>query len=478
MAKAEQVRQAIGAFLGDMLEKKTIERQKEIDGLIANGVADDDPKMVSAIQKLEAAELNYEYDNWLKTAANKMVHHVTLATHISKGVHSMSRGDSVLFKNTDNLPAHLAGSHSTPTRILDISGSASALPLYNFINTPVGNDKIIRDLIETRDNGLIQALSTDKAIALSYLKSFKSFLNQVISEPATSNLNKQLLFPINGDELTVENPDDPKAKAVFDNIDAYEYLNIVPLYASVFCHEVKQKVNAIRFSEDNKAAVSQRFSADANDIDQVPYQTIRDLGVLKLGGSKPANISKVVVMSGGETLLLPSLPPTIVRPKDFELSTLTNSLFKSVAFNRLIRHALNALASAYIHYGYQPNYENKRQKRNALYFLLITIFDLSVGLRTREAGWLENHNLSTSQKYWLDPNRGNLTGQEAYKAARAAANWQDDILDDIARYINSELHSMLIRNANEFNEDTFDEWRKEAAVIANKYKLNGSEVLA
>lgn len=465
MITEKMVRSSIEGFLSEMLEKRRIERNKEINGLLASGLSNDDPKVLIAIEKLEAVELAYEYDNWLKNAAERMVHHVTLATHISKGVHSMSRGDSVLFCNKDDMPAHLVGSHNTPSATLDISGSAGALPLYNFINTKVADDVTIKDLIESGDAAFLGALSPLKRISKPYLKAFRAFLNQVIDAPATSNLNKQMLFPINGEDFNT------------DDIDALEYVNIVPLYASVFCHEIKTKVNAIRFSEVNKGRASNRFSASADELEQEPYQTIRDLAVLKLGGSKPANISKVVVMAGGETLLLPSLPPIVSTVDKFELPIQTNSLFDTAAFNRLTAPAVNAFASAYVNYSYQANHINKNERINALHFLLITIFDLAVELRNRKAGWLINHKLDINEKYWLDPKYGLLEGQSSYHMTRTVTGWEKVVLDRIAAFINTKLHSKLIKNANEFNELTFEEWRKEAQVIANKYKTNGNEVL-
>ena len=466
MITEKMVRSSIEGFLSEILEKRRIERNKEINGLLAGGLSYDDPKVLAAIEKLEAVELAYEYDNWLKNAAERMVHHVTLATHISKGVHSMSRGDSVLFCNKDDMPAHLVGSHNTPSATLDISGSAGALPLYNFINTKVTDDVTVKDLIESGDDAFLGALSPLKRISKPYLKAFRAFLNQVIDAPATSNLNKQMLFPTNGEDFNT------------DDIAALEYVNIVPLYASVFCHEIKTKVNAIRFSEVNKEHASNRFSANADELEQVAYQTIRDLAVLKLGGSKPANISKVVVMAGGETLLLPSLPPIVTTTDKFELSTQTNSLFNSAAFNRLTESAVNAFASAYVNYSYQANYIHKNERINALHFLLITIFDLAVELRNRKAGWLIDHKLDINEKYWLDPNYGLLEGQSSYRMTRTVTGWEKVVLDRIAGFINTKLHSKLIKNTNEFNELTFEEWRKEAQVIANKYKTNGKEVLA
>lgn len=462
----QQVRDSIKAFLSEILEKRRAERNKEIAALLASGITDDDPKMVAAIERLEAIEVVYDYDNWLKTAAERMVHQVTLATHISKGIHSMSRGDSVLFDNTDNMPAHLVGSHSTPSAILDISGSAAALPLYSFINTKVTDDITIKDLIQAGDLALIDALSPLKRKAKSYLKAFQGFVNQTITEPATSNLNKQMLFPINSEDFNT------------DGVDDLEYINVVPLYASVFCYEVKQKVNAIRYSESNKKLAANRYSSNAAELEQAPYQTIRDLAVLKLGGSKPANISKVVVMSGGETLLLPSLPPVIHHANAFELSSLANSLFNSVAFNRQIANAVNSFASAYVNYSYQATTVHKQARQQALHFLLISIFDLALELRAKEAGWSQDYALNIHEKYWLDPNYGSQAGQHLYQKNRESSHWERDILDRIANFINNQLHTRLIKNTTEFNELTFDEWRKAATDVASKYKINGNEVLS
>lgn len=468
MASPTEVRNAISGFLGEMLEKKLTDRQKELKELTDNGVGATHPKMVAAVSAIEALERNYDYDYWLNNAATKMVNQVTLATHISKGVHSMSRGDSVLFKNSDNLPRHLSSSHDYQDRtdVLDVSGSAASLPLYNFINTVVTDGVTIKDLIVSSSPSLLEVLSDDPDTAQSYLDAFQGLFSKKIDQPITSDLNKQLLFPTNADCLNVS------------SISDLGYVNVVPLYASVFSQQIRTAVNDIRFSEQNRAAITNRFASDANPDEQVPYQTVSDLAVLKLGGTKPANISKVVVMSSGEVLLLPSLPPHTVKASQFEISKRINSLFENVSFGRKTKSAFYELGFAFAQYHNQANYENKQARKNALQVLLTLIFNIANELRDRDAGWLAGYNLTTAQTFWLDPNRGSLAGQEAYQAERDAINWQDQVLADIANHINSTLKTRLVNYADEFDRYTFDEWRIEATAIAHKYKLNGNEVLS
>lgn len=456
------VRESIAGLLEEMLEKKVIAKQKEIDVLLAKGVGESNPKLQRAIQALDETQDYYQYDKWLKHAAYNMTKSATLATHISKGIHSMSKGDSVLFKDADR-PAYVVGSHNIDTDVLDISGSAASLPIYNFINLKVGG-VTIKQLIESSDPAIVNALSDDSEIAIGLLNQFQDFLVKQVEQPETSDLNKQLLFPINGDSFDI------------DSVEDFEYETVVPLYASVFCHEVRNKLQGIIFSEEYREAVKNRFSKDAAELEHQEYKTVRDLATIKLGGSKPANISKVVVMSAGEVFLLPNLPPKGKGPRGIQLSKSIESVFQSKKINSMLKADILKLARASIKYDRVAIFKNKNNKRAALEGLIANIFEIALVLQKNEAGWLLDHSLRTYERYWLDPKCGTLAGMEDYEAERKSSQWRATVIPMISLYINNALIEVSGENADIFNVDYFNDVRIEVEAMAKKFQRNNKEV--
>lgn len=459
MVGKEKIREAIKNLLLQMLEKKSAAKEKEIDALIAKGMSKADIKLERAIKALSELEHSYQYDNWLHHAAHNMTKTATLATHISKGVHSMSRGDSVLFKSTSDRPSHIAGSHNIISDVIDISGSAAALPIYNFINLEV-DGVTIKQLIEQSDPAVIAALSDDKETALNLLESFQTFLSKQVEHPSTSDINKQLLFPKNGDSFEIEAVDD------------LEYETVVPLYASVFLHEVRNKINNVRYGEDNKEAIKNRFSQDAREIDQVSYKTIKDLAVIKLGGSKPANISKVVVMSGGETILLPNKPPSFTKIDAYLIPNYISSIFESVKIASMLKKPLSNLAYASIAYDKRAIYKTKNNKRAALERVITKVFDIALILQKNEAGWLDSHALSAHEKYWLDPMGETFKGMSVDQIERQQAQLKDKVILMLAGYINNSLEALGGEHADIFDSYSFNDIRKEIESMAKKFKRN------
>lgn len=467
MINKEAITEAINKLLSEMLEKKVIAKQKDIDALVSKGAKDTDPKLINAKHALNEIEIGFQYDKWLHHAANNMAKGATLATHISKGVHSMSQGDSLLFIDTDNRPNHIVGSHNVVSDILDVSGSAAALPIYNFINLPVGGTTI-KELVESSDPAFVSALSDDYDTALELLAKFQAFLVKKVETPVTSELNKQLLFPINGDSFDIESVAD------------IQYETVVPLYASVLCHEVRSKVNEINYSEEHKEAKVNRYSSKANELTQTPYKFIRNLASIKLGGSKPANISKVVVMSGGENVLFPNLPPDFKDLKGFWLPKSIQSIFQSKRIDNALKLSVKALAKASFRYDKNPNTHTKNSKKIALNEVIVNIFDIAFILQKNEAGWLKEHSLSINEKFWLDPMRGSLEGEHLYIYKYKDGTWKENVVLSISHYINDSLKKASAANGAEgaeiFNVDFFTDIKDQVNKMIKEFKRNNSEV--
>ena len=463
MANEKTIKDAINSLLSQMMEKKLAAKQKELDVLLTKGLSDTNPKVVAVIKTLGELEDYYQYDNWLQHAAYSMTKSATLATHISKGVHSMSKGDSVLFKDAGDRPKYIAGSHNIVSDVVDISGSAAALPIYNFINLEV-DGVTIKQLVEQSDPAMISALSDDKDTAYALLDNLQTFLSKQVEQPLTSEVNKQLLFPKNADSFDIE------------ELDELEYETVVPLYASVFLHEVRNKINDVRFGDEHKEAIKNRFSQDADTLEHTPYKTIKNLATIKLGGSKPANISKVVVMSAGEMVLLPNNPPPMKKINAYLIPKYVSSIFDSVKIAAKLKTGLAHLAYTTIAYDKHPVFKTKNAKRAALERVITEIFDIALILQKNKAGWLANYALNDHEKYWLDPMGLSFNGMSEAEAVRAQANLRSKAILMLANHINTSLEALAGDRGDLFDSYSFNDIRREIEAMASKFKRQNMEV--
>jgi CRISPR-associated protein Csy1 len=233
---------AIKAFLASQYEKKTETEQKQ---LVKAVESNDHEKVTELKETLAEAKDKYSVANWIPDAATRMAKQLKFGTHISKGVHPMSRGDNISFDKTDDLSVTLIGTHSIESNYIDANSSAAALPLAAFFDFEIDDTTKIRDLILVDNTDFVASLAGDQSLAKTYQQNFKAALQNVITEPVTDERNKQLLWVTNAYQG--------------EDIDELNYINIIPLYPSVLTHEMYQRINQLKFSDENKAARDNRF---------------------------------------------------------------------------------------------------------------------------------------------------------------------------------------------------------------------------
>ncbi len=320
----ELVTKAVQAFLDSQFNKKTEKEQKQLAKAKENN---DHAKVASLQEKLSTERQKYHPSVWLDKAANQMAKQLHFGTHISKGIHPDSKGDNINFQANISLPPEIVGTHSIDSQYLDANGNAAALPLAAFFDFIVGeldcNSIKISDLIISDNADFIASLSADKATAETYQRAFKAALQNTLTDPVSHERNKQILWPLNAESS--------------DDLETLHYHNIVPLYPSVLTHEFYQRVNIIKYSDENKQARENRFKKTA---EQQPYVTLSDLASVQLGGTKPQNVSLLMSKQGGRNYLLPSMPPMIASSYDFKLSKFADSFFGK----NLIYHCYQTIA--------------------------------------------------------------------------------------------------------------------------------------
>lgn len=441
---------AVQAFLTSQFDKKTEKEQSQL----AKAVEDNDLEKISELkEKLSKFEDRYSLEIWMDNAANRMTKQIGFGTHISKGIHSSSKGDNINFDPNTALPKAFVGHQSIKNHQLDASGNAAALPLYSFFEFDVQDGKKIKDYIIENDNSFEISLSSDPDLSKQYFKAFRKALVGKNKQPITSEYNKQILWPHTNKQYTC----------------------IIPLYPSSLTNIVFQKIQHIKYSDDTSNKRKNRFS-NKEDVIQAAYLTIADIAIVKLGGSNPQGVSRHMSTQGGINYLLPSLPPTLTRYNThFKPSKFATSIFSNALEKKVSATLLKIFSAIEI----KPNNVKVRDlRKQAMDEILTQIFDYARYMQNElPAGWTKDQvNLNDSEKFWLDPKRTELEGEEAWKEKRESEEWHRDIIHSYARWINSLLQKRFKDIKDGFADTEHTQWEHDMQAMIDLYERAGKGV--
>lgn len=443
----QDVIQAIDTFLATQLANK-LEPELKKQQQLKEGDSEKAEKIAESIARLEA---KFAKPAWLEDAATRMAGQLKFGTHISKGVHPDSKGDNVNFQRKDNLPEGAVGSQLLPEPALDANGNAAALPLAAFFSTEVKGTKL-RDLIQAQHPAVDGVFADDQVLSQTYAQQFKAALDNTTEQAASNERNKQLLWPMGND-----------VKQAIDNSD---YTCVVPLYPSALAHHVYLKLNDMRFSDDAKLARKNRGKKNA---EQMPYVSVPDLAMTKLGGTKPQNVSQLMSKQGGRNYLLPSLPPLFSTRSAFTVSN-SDTQFFNARLRYQCRFAFKQLYDVILQERNTVHVRDARQ--HALGLILEKVLSLAADVQKKQKGWTMESSLEVDQQYWLDPHRGELEGQADFARQRQTLDWVDTIEKRFAAWVNHDLRKKFPRQKDSFDDAEFKEWRgKMTAAIKASQRL-------
>lgn len=454
MTTAELVKTAVSRFLAQQIETKTEKLQKQL----VKAKEDNKPDEVAKLQgEIDEICQKFERDTWLANAVNTMAKQLNFGTHISKGIHPDAKGDNVSFTPVKTLDVALVGTHNLINLALDANGNAAALPLATFFDFDAADGLKIRDLIINDDVDFIGALSNDKTTAGDYHAKFKQALQGNADTPSTHERNKQLLWAVNADTAY--------------GLDDLHYINVIPLYPSAFSYEFFLKINQLRYSDDNKKALEARFKANAKHC---PYVTLPNVATVQLGGSKPQNISQLMSRQGGRNYLLPSLPPKVTQSRDFVLSKFANNFFHSKTLMYHVQADFELIAE--VINDVRNNIDVRNKRKDAIDCMLHRIFALAQGLQKQPAGWSIDYALPLAQKIWLDPQRADLPNEEAFAQEKQKNEWQKQIIQDFADWLNHELRQRFEKIRHTFADAEHREWQREIEQMVDMYQRTGQGI--
>lgn len=420
-----------------------------------------DDNNLSAIQEAEASiaelEQRFAFDNWMEEAFTRRIFWIKIATNISKGIHSSSQGSNVNYCTQVKPQDQPFVSSATPKTLpVDCTGNAAALDIFNLLNQEIKNGETLLSLVLQDSPLIVQALSDDSAKAKQYLANLKQIIYDDFHHAKASELNKQFYWPIREENNSTA------------PIEHYHLL--IPLHPSSLCHVVYQKIQQ-RFAEQNKTAREQRYKK--NDSQQ-PYFSFHDLAIVKLGGSNPQGVSQLVSRQVGRNFLLPSVPPQFSSTRSFIIKKEDETIFNkklqyccSKGFNALFKVVNNPINNIYV--------RNKR-KYEAFSEILEQLLNIASYIQTTyPAGWSKDCKLNMNQKFWLDPQRVELEGEDNFVKGRQEVNWINKLASQFAGWINEILRKQFKDRSKEFDDAEIYEWQREfhAAVKASQRKREG-----
>jgi len=446
---------AVKAFLVAQYDKKTDTEQKQL----AKAIESNDHEKITVLKEVLAdSKEKYSAANWIPDAATRMAKQLNFGTHISKGVHPDAKGDNVSFQSINDLPETIVGTHSIDSSYIDANGNAAALPLAAFFDFTVDETTKIRDLILADNADFSTSLASDQTLANPSHQAFKSALQNIIDEPMTHERNKQTLWVTNAYEVA--------------DIEALEYINIIPLYPSVLTHEVYQRINHLKFSDDNKAARDNRFK---KTTEQQAYINLDNLATVQLGGTKPQNVSLLMSKQGGRNYLLPSLPPM--------LNTIDNtfkpSKFASTIFAKSLAYKVNPIIQNlfYVVEQSRNNVSIRDVRKEAMDEILKRLFEFASYMRNDlPAGWTKESELDECEQFWLDPKRAELLGEEEWRMRREQSDWHTKIIHRFARWINTLLQERFKDIRTEISDAEHIQWERDMEAMKNLYERAGKGV--
>ena len=411
MPTSNEIRSALSVFLDELYKKKSAEAEKK------KSATTDEKKR----QSIDNDLAQHHPQNWIQEKAIVFAKQLKFGTHLSKHIHSDSKGDNVYFSAENKLPENLCGSQSVHSDdyLLDATGNAAALPLAKFFDIAIGQTTLKQLLLQ--DNPAVHSVFADnEQQSLEYCRIFQAALKAENPNPKTDERNKQLLWFC---------PDEKEENR--------QYQVLVPLYPVALTHCLYRKVDTVKKGEQARRE---------NKPYSHTYATLRDLAVVKLGGNNPQNLSQINSRQSGRHFLLPSMPP------QFSAGAVHFSRhIKSFFCHQLVYHTEIERLFTEVVESSKKNFEIRENRRQALDLLCATVLEYARTYRQFPAGWTDDYALeSPSQIYWLDPNHQRFATPE-----HIPANWQENISKDFAFWLEKWFKEKFPKHKAHFNDPEF-----------------------
>jgi CRISPR-associated protein Csy1 len=378
--------------------------------------------------------------NWVTDAA-KRARRLTAVTHIIKGMHPDAKGTQLFRAPADLHDGKFVGTHSLKKFKVDVAGNAADLDVYGFLSLEF-DGKTLLQLLDERDPDFLSLFSDDVEAAMA-LANEMSAIRTDNDALRSHTLAKQIYW------LVDEDPSD----------DTQFHL-LAPLLASSLAHFIYEQIDADRFGDESKAARDARKTQSYSDrtIHEYPH-----LGMQKLGGSKPQNISKLNSSRKGINYLLASLPMTW-SSKDLRAPFGYDSIFSALHRRKRVKELLAAL-KGFLESDPPENDATRTRRDRYVVELLSELQEFLGEISLVEAGWTNDKRcrLPSYERLWLDEGRADpslAAYDKEFSDARNEQQWKEEVSRSFGRWMNSCLDGLLALGDVEFLfwRDMFDEY--------------------
>ncbi len=325
---------------------------------------------------------------------------------IKKNVDGLIRTGNVVFTETD------------------VIGNAASIDVYKFLLLTLQDGQTVLAHLEQETDYIRKQFSISTS-SYEELATGLLAIKQGDEQPKTHGSIKQVYFPVGEDN--------------------YHLLSV--LTPSGILYELKQRINAMRFSEQAKVSREARRENKAGQN----YSEVFNLTLIGFGGTKPQNISVLNNQNGGVAYLLNAAPPVLkgrqINPPrtdffDFNYTKpeILHDLFET--FHQTLMLAIN-------NKGIRDRIQGLAK---AIFFELI---DRSWQVRYLEPGWSDSdryQSLPKSQKLWLD--------QQYREAEQKDETWLDNIEESVVRWFINAYEKMIGKQALTLSDYEFIELKK------------------
>lgn len=378
---------AITEFLdnkkADFLKKKIKVTTNEDEKLTFNQEVDD----------------KFSLQNWLIDASNR-ASQLSITSHPAKFIHPNAKTTSIIADCQQKNDGLLRSGNVAVD--LDVFGNAAALDVEKFLRIKLEDNKTILQHLENNTDYIQQQFNIKdidtNVIRTNFLKIKTSSLDQ------TSDKLKQVYFPVDND---------------------YHLLSI--LNPSGIIYKLKQKINDIRFSNENKTM----REAPKLPAEELPAEgkkeDVKNLTAIGYGGTKPQNISTLNNRNGGESFLLSSMPPKLEKRK---IQSPKTNFFDNCLWANLFQNEFKDFHQVLI---WRKNNRDIRDKRDDIVVgSIIKAQRIIDNIRNIGIGWSNSttyDDLDKWQKIWLDNKYQNIRDDDKQnqqyleKAQSSFANW-------------------------------------------------------
>jgi CRISPR-associated protein Csy1 len=273
-------RSVMEEFLKEQLEPKLKQILNKLE-------KEEDPeKRVELSEKRDSLVEEYGLRSWVEKAAALVVH-IDAATHILKATDSHAKGTNLYCPPASLTPLEEVGScHLDESFAVDFTNNSARFVLYKFLSLEYEGVPLFK-WFKIHDKDLCEAIGCADSIS-DHCSTFGS-ISELGNKLASHERMKQIYW------LTGEDP-----------VEDADFTILAPMYSSSLAHEVYGRISEHKYSDNTKAA---RAAKRKNEYCEYGIHEYPHLGIQKLGGTKPQNVSQLNSERGGRNYLLASLPP-------------------------------------------------------------------------------------------------------------------------------------------------------------------------